>query len=76
MFGFFNIGLAEIIVLLVGGIFCIGVTIGVVVLVVFLSRQKDQGRVFDRQATLDAENQHHRDELERRTAHEPDAGKD
>jgi len=60
MLAFFNLGTQELLILMVGGVFCTTVIAGVVVLIVVLTRS--QGR----QNSLDLENQRLRDELARR----------
>jgi hypothetical protein len=44
MFAFFNLGAQELLILLVGGVLCTGITAGVVVLVVMLTREKNEPR--------------------------------
>jgi hypothetical protein len=60
MFALFNFSTQELLVLLVGGLFCTAVIAGLVVLILVLTRS--QGH----QSSLESENQRLRDELARR----------
>jgi hypothetical protein len=65
VFGAFNLGPQEFIVLLLGGLCFTGVIATIVVLVVLLTRRQGRDEVPNRQAALEAENRRLREELDK-----------
>jgi hypothetical protein len=65
LFGLFNLGPAELLILLVVGLCFAGLVVGIVLLVVSLTRRQGPPGASDRQAALEAENQRLREELAR-----------
>lgn len=63
VFGLFNLGAQEILILFVGGLCFAGVIMCIVVLVVLLTRRQGRDDVTNRQAATEAENQRLREEL-------------
>ena len=59
-----NFGMQELI-LLMGGLLCVGLPVGIVLLVVYLVRRRNPGQPSDTVARLADENRHLREEIDR-----------
>jgi multidrug efflux pump subunit AcrB len=63
IFGLFNLGMQEMIILFLGGLCLAGFIASIVVLVILLTRRQGRDDVPTRQAATEAENQRLREEL-------------
>jgi hypothetical protein len=63
VFGIFNLGPLEVLVLLIGGLCMVAVPVGIIVLVVVLNRGQSRTNVPNRLEALEEENRCLREEL-------------